>query len=521
MRASLATLVLLSACFHHPGTVDPIGDQVPPDVGVTEPVVVGENPASTPSLIPEVGEVRKTDDAVAFVWDDTFQTFDMADAVRGAKIERSEAGGWIVRRAGASGSAGGPAGMPRRTRARPMPSGVSMPAPAPMGAPMAESEPMALDVAYAAEESARKPASLAKRGGGASPAMQQPALRAGTTDDNAAFGEFLEFLDTWTDRPGVAGNHVPMDVSDRTFVKVVDGRGEPVPGARIAVRSADESPLWYGTTYGDGQATFYPNLVDAEGDLLVQAELDGRAASVHWDGRGETVQLVLDAPPTQAAVDLDVVFVIDTTGSMSDEIDRIKATLLQVTERVRGLDREVDLRYGAVLYRDIGDAYLTQHTPLTHDVAAFDALLKTISAGGGGDGPESLNQGLAVAVDEMEWRDEAAKLMFVVADAPPHMDYQDDTTYAVASLRALADGIRIHTVAASGLDDFGSLVFRQTAQLTRGDFVFIEYGSSAASAADHGVTGPVANNNLDAILFRKIEDEVNGWGVSASRLARR
>ena len=100
----------------------------------------------------------------------------------------------------------------------------------------------------------------------------------------------------------------------------------------------------------------------------------------------------------------------------------------------------------------------------------------------------------------------------LVADAPPHMDYQGDVTYGRSALAALHKGIRIHTVAASGLDDHGSLVFRQTAQLSQGKFIFIEYGSSAASAADHGVRGQVASNNLDDILYREIEAEVTGWG---------
>ncbi len=347
-------------------------------------------------------------------------------------------------------------------------------------------------------------------------------LRAGTTDDNVDFGAYLEFLATWTDRPGVAGNHVPTDVSDRRFVSVQDAAGNPLPGARFSIiDQAADRMVWSGTTYGDGTAPFYPHLAGADsprGDWLVQAEYRGRVVSVPWDGRDEGVELALGTERLAGPVDLDVVFVIDTTGSMSDEIDRIKRTLLSVTEQVNGLEAGVDLRYGAVLYRDLGDEYLTRHTPLTRDVQGFNSMLQGIVAGGGGDGPESLNQGLSVAVSEMDWRQRSAKVVFLVADAPPHMDYQDDTTYADASLGALAEGIRVHTVAASGLDDFGSLVFRQSAQLGRGKFVFIEYGSTAASAADHGVTGSVSSNNLDHILFEQLRTEVEGWGVPGSEI---
>src|SRR5690606_15270855 len=151
------------------------------------------------------------------------------------------------------------------------------------------------------------------------------------------------------------------------------------------------------------------------------------------------------------------------------EIDRIKTTLLGVTERLRSLEREFSLHYGAVLYRDVGDVYVTSRHPFTADIAAFDTALQAITADGGGDGPESLNQGLAVAVDAMEWRPGSARLVFLIADAPPHLDYENDVPYGDGALAALARGIKVHAVAASGLDAAGSVVFRQIAQLTRGD----------------------------------------------------
>ena len=126
--------------------------------------------------------------------------------------------------------------------------------------------------------------------------------------------------------------------------------------------------------------------------------------------------------------------------------------------------------------------------------------------------PESLNQGLAEAVGSLEWREGVAKVAFVIADAPPHTDYQQDISYSRSAASALHEGIRIHTVAASGLNDLGSLVFRQVSQLTRGKFIFIEYGSVAASAADHGVVGSVSSNNLDDIFYRQIRSEIQGWG---------
>lgn len=418
------------------------------------------------------------------------RTVELPDRIAGHQVEVREYRGWIERTAGFHGDSLG---------------AVEMEGAVPMRGAPAPSRPM------------MKGAMM--DGGGAFPppaigAGGQGPLKAGATDDNEAFGAYLEFLDTWKGRPGIAGQHVEMDVSDRSGIRVRGASGQPVPGARVTVSERGRH-VWTGRTFGDGSAPFYPGLFGVEGrDLTVQVDHGGQTVGASWDG-AEPLSLALDEG-VDDAVALDVVFVIDTTGSMSDEIERIKSTLLAVTAKVHQLDRPVELRYGAVLYRDIGDEYLTKHTPLTTDLKGFDARIQGIRAGGGGDGPESYNQGLAVAVGEMDWREDAAKLVFLVADAQPQMDYEGDVTYGEVAQAALSQGIRIHTVAASGLQDFGSLVFRQTAQLTQGRFVFIEYGSTAASAADHGVTGPVSSNNLDAILYQQIAREVDGWGRATS-----
>ncbi|HCH63495.1 MAG: hypothetical protein CL927_17125 [Deltaproteobacteria bacterium] len=368
--------------------------------------------------------------------------------------------------------------------------------------------------------------------------VAQPTLHAGSTDDNAHFDEWLAFVDKWGDRADISGWADILDVRGRQHLQVLDARGRPIPDAQVRVLDpATERIVWAGRAYGDGRVPLYPHLEvpgrarpmagDApDGGWLVQASTpDGLMETVRWDGQSAALELVVDTKGLEAGapVPVDVCFIIDTTGSMGDEISRIKTTLLRVTDKLRAdAAQGVDLRYGAVLYRDVGDEYVTRRHAFTEDLEGFDRALKTIAAAGGGDGPESLNQGLAVGVAGMEWRDHAARVAFVVADAPPHMDYQGDVSYGRAAAAAVHRGIRIHTVAASGLDDRGSFAFRQIAQLTRGQFIYIEYGSAAASAADHGVRTPKGSNNLDDILYGRIRAEIDGWGKhSTEAVARR
>ncbi len=366
----------------------------------------------------------------------------------------------------------------------------------------------------------------------ASRPVEQAALKAGTTDDNANFDAYTAYVAEWKVRPGINGWADTLNVVGRRWVEVVDASGRPQPDARVSiVDPTADRVVWAGRTFGDGRMPVYPQLVvphremappgtpSAAGWRVEVETASGARSTLVWPANEDSAKVVVNAnrEPVGGPIPIDVCFIIDTTGSMGDEIARVKETLLRVTSKLRSDSAQgVDLRYGAVLYRDIGDEYVTLRHPFTLDLQAFDAQIQTIQAGGGGDGPESLNQGLAVGVAGMDWRENAARVAFLIADAPPHMDYQEDVTYGRAAAAAMVRGIRVHTVAASGLDDPGSFAFRQIAQLTRGQFIFIEYGSVTAAAADHGVAGPVSSNNLDDILYGRIRAEIDGWGRASS-----
>lgn len=331
-------------------------------------------------------------------------------------------------------------------------------------------------------------------------------LRAGSTDDNAALDSFVRFL-AEEGASGRLGRLDRIDIRDQAMIRVLDGTGEPVPSASVEVLN-DGATIWRGETYGDGRLPYYPRQF-GERVSQVRVTHQGVEASIAWDATDE-VTVRLDVAPVER-VQLDVALVLDTTGSMGDEIAAIKATLREVTQRLRADDRAADLRFGAVLYRDISDRYVTRTFPFS-SLDAFERLLEQVEADGGGDTPEALHEALEVTVDELKWREDAARVAFVIADAPPKL--HQGRPHGESAAIALSKGIRIHTVAASGLDRMGSLVFRRIAQLTRGKFIFIEYGGDlSGSAAAHGVGGQIQSNNLDAILYRELQAELDGWGV--------
>ena len=322
-----------------------------------------------------------------------------------------------------------------------------------------------------------------------------PGLRAGSVDDNAAFSDYLKYRDEFR-RLGIRVRDV--DVSIRHVVTVVDEAGRPLLGA--VVREGDQEVR----TGPDGRALLFGNIGGAT------VEWNNSSVAVDFaDGREHRVSLPVRRPEGPAK--LDVHFLIDTTGSMGDEIDRLKDSVRSVSERISALPGEADLRLGMTVYRDRGDLFVTRTFDFTSSVDIFKTALAEVRADGGGDTPEDLNAGLHEAVTSPSWRgDDTVKLVFLIADAPPHLDYQGGADYAADVRAAARRGIKIMPIASSGLDDQGEYIFRQLAQITMGRFTFLTYGADGASPGDqtdHHVSD-YAVLALDDLVVRLVSDEL-------------
>ena len=157
-----------------------------------------------------------------------------------------------------------------------------------------------------------------------------------------------------------------------------------------------------------------------------------------------------DAKPAKPRV--EVVFCLDTTGSMSGLIQGAKDKIWAMSNQIASGKPVPELRIGLVAYRDKGDAYVTRVIDLTDDLDAIHGELAKFQAQGGGDGPESVNQALDDAVHKVKWTEgkDVLKLLFLVGDAPPHMDYADDVKYPVTCQKAVAKNIIINTIQCGG-----------------------------------------------------------------------
>lgn len=185
---------------------------------------------------------------------------------------------------------------------------------------------------------------------------------------------------------------------------------------------------------------------------------------------------------------IDVVFLLDTTGSMGDEIAVVKEKIKEMIAAILLGEPTPDVRFGIVAYRDRGDSYVTKVFDLTRDADRIAGDLSGIDANEGGDYPESLNEALHVAIHSVNWdmASDVSRLIFLIADAPPHLDYPDDFTYQEEIRIASNRLIVVHAIGASGLDEVGEKIYTEIAQATGGTFRWLTYQSQYV--ADDGDT---------------------------------
>ena len=178
---------------------------------------------------------------------------------------------------------------------------------------------------------------------------------------------------------------------------------------------------------------------------------------------------------------VDVVFVLDTTGSMGGLIQTAKEKIWSIATTMASAQQTPEIRIGLVAYRDRGDSYVTKTVELSDDLDSVYAELMDFEAGGGGDSPESVNEALYSAVHNMSWsqQDQAYQVIFLVGDAPPHMDY-NEVRYPEIVASALSKGIVINTIQCG---DMPSAIapWTQIASLGNGNFFQVEQAGGAVA----------------------------------------
>lgn len=208
---------------------------------------------------------------------------------------------------------------------------------------------------------------------------------------------------------------------------------------------------------------------------------------------------------------IEVVFVLDTTSSMTGLIQAAREKIWSIATSMASARQNPEIRMGLVAFRDRGDAYITRVYDLSSDLDSMYANLMDFTAEGGGDSPESVNQALYDAVHDISWSQDnnTYRVVFLVGDAPPHMDYHNDVKYPVTLEVARQKGIVVNAIQ-SGQHQHTRPAWQQIAALGQGEYFQVENSGNAVAIAtpyDEQLSALAAEYEATRLFFGDAESK--------------
>lgn len=300
-------------------------------------------------------------------------------------------------------------------------------------------------------------------------------------------GEINDFS-KWKYWTGVASDELDgfrkawgIHPQNRYCVQVMNENGFPLIGCKAVLMDESGNVLWTAMTDNTGKAELWKDIFSESGKkekVKILLEKDGVYKTIEKPKKinKEVNTVVLDAP-VDYSDKVDVMFTVDATGSMGDEIAYLKAELENIIDHFSVENPELELRLGSVFYRCFDNSYVTRKSDFSADISQTADFIKDQYAGEGGT--EAVEEALGVSVEEMDWSKEArAKIMFIILDEPPGEDNEIKTVLKDQVAKAAAEGIRIVPVVASGMSAYESdkgleYLMRSIALATNGTYVFL------------------------------------------------
>lgn len=195
---------------------------------------------------------------------------------------------------------------------------------------------------------------------------------------------------------------------------------------------------------------------------------------------------------------IDLVLVLDATGSMAPVIQAAKRRLAAVAAELRRI--VPDLRVRIVAYRDRGDAFLTVASPLTHEMRVLEDFLSCIPASGGGDAPESVLAGLREAIEKTPWRHGSSRVVLLFGDAPPHTGDRPLLETILREFRGTVHTVDVGSYALGGGASGNAADFQAIAGWGRGVFVRLGNDGDLLRAILVLTLGPAHRDAVEALF---------------------
>lgn len=276
--------------------------------------------------------------------------------------------------------------------------------------------------------------------------------------------------------------------------------GNALVDAEVALKHQD-ALIWQTKTDNQGRAELWIDLYGGNSGISVaDCQLYVNDVLVDVALNANTLNVV-DCPVEWTASDkVDLLFMVDATGSMGDEMDFLKEDLMDVLDQVKSQRSDKEFRTASLFYRDEGDDYVVKHSDFTKNHEETINYIKKQRAQGGGDYPEAVHTAMENLV-QLPWAASAhARIAFLFLDAPAH--YSQEVLESLhASVRSCAkQGIKLIPVAASGVDKSTEFMLRYFAMCTCGTYVFLTDDSGVGNAHLKPSVGEYQIQSLNSLL---------------------
>lgn len=302
------------------------------------------------------------------------------------------------------------------------------------------------------------------------PEYQSGVLTAGLWDDNdhwSFWNNLYQSIETgWSDYCRMWDK----TLTKRYFATVCNGT-TPLENITVCLLDNQGNEIWRTKTDNEGKCYLFADATE-DGVAKITANVGGSVHELPVVSTNESYNFKLNEGEN-AEQQLDLLLMIDTTGSMGDELGYLKAELDSIIRNVAEDNEGVKIRVSVNFYRDEGDEYVVRAFDFTDDIAQAVKDLGEQRYDGGGDYPEAVHTALANAVSEHSWDENSTKLMLFVLDAPCHENSQVLDSVNSSVKLAAEKGIRIIPVVSSGADKATEYLMRDMAIKTGGKYVFL------------------------------------------------
>lgn len=314
---------------------------------------------------------------------------------------------------------------------------------------------------------------------------QAGLLTAGCWSDNENWGFFSNLIASDRLTYPLFG----LDPTKRIRITVKSDDGTPAANVKAELLNEKGDTVWAGVSDHNGIVYLMNKNDDKKlsvklGDGTTQAlDLDDDQGGQQKSGTYNTEKEITIGAKGNKYENADIMFIIDSTGSMHDEMDFLQSEFTEITERIG----DKNTRYSVNFYRDEGDEYLTKCNPFSSDVKKVQTIINNESAAGGKGQIAAVAQALDQTMNDADWSDESVKLAFLIFDAPPYKEAADSLARSVET--AASKGIRLIPVVGSGSDADVELFGRAIAIETGGTYVFLTDDSGIGESHEEPIIG--------------------------------